>query len=154
VPLHFSLSHTDGLVACAVSFCERIGIDVEATDRPASHLAIARAFFSSAESDYLLSLPRAQQTDRFFDLWTLKEAYTKARGMGFHLPLDEFSINVAPQGKPSITFSHDLGDDPKSWCFSRVSPSTRHRLAVADGSGRNLPLISQPWPIRSRATCA
>ena len=94
--LHFSLSHTDGFVACAVSSCERVGIDVEAIDRPVSHLEIARTFFSAAEHADLISLPPAQQRDRFFDLWTFKEAYAKARGLGLQLPLDEFSIHVAP----------------------------------------------------------
>jgi 4'-phosphopantetheinyl transferase len=150
--LHFSLSHTDGFVACAVSSCERVGIDIEAVDRPVSHLEIARTFFSSAEHADLISLPPAQQRDRFFDLWTLKEAYAKARGLGLQLPLDEFSIHFAPGGKRRVTFSRDLGDDPESWCFSQFSPSPRHRLAVADGSGRGLPLISESWPIRSRTT--
>jgi 4'-phosphopantetheinyl transferase len=153
-PLHFTLSHTDGFVACAVSTCERIGIDVEATDRPAAHLEIARTFFSSLELASLTSLPPAQQKDRFFDIWTLKEAYVKARGMGLQLPLDGFAIHVAPLQKLAISFSRDLGDDPKSWCFSKFSPSPRHRLAVADGSGRSLPLIFQPWPIRPSTTCA
>jgi 4'-phosphopantetheinyl transferase len=150
--LHFSLSHTDGFVACAVSPCERVGIDVEATDRPVSHLEIARTFFSSAEHADLISLPPAQQRDRFFDLWTLKEAYAKARGLGLQVPLDEFSIRVAPGGKRGITFSRDLDDDPKSWCFSQFSPTPRHRLAIADGSGCGLPVVSHPWPIESRAT--
>jgi 4'-phosphopantetheinyl transferase len=153
-PLHFNLSHTDGFVACVVSPSERIGIDVEATDRRAAHLEIARAFFSPAEINDLDSLPPPQQKDRFFDLWTLKEAYTKACGMGFQLALNEFSIRVAPPRRPQITFSRDLGDDSESWCFSQFSPSPRHRLAVADGSGAGLPLISQAWPIRSRATSA
>jgi 4'-phosphopantetheinyl transferase len=151
-PLHFSLSHTAGFVACAVSSCERIGVDVEATDRPVAHLEIARTFFSSAELSDLISVPPAQQKDRFFDLWTLKEAYAKARGLGFHLPLNEFSIRVAPGGKRGITFSGDLCDDPESWRFSQFSPSPRHRLAVADGSGAGLPFVSEPWPIQSRST--
>jgi 4'-phosphopantetheinyl transferase len=151
-PLHFSLSHTDGFVACAVSSCERIGVDVEATDRPVAHLEIARTFFSSAELSDLISVPPAQQKDRFFDLWTLKEAYAKARGLGFHLPLNEFSIRVAPGGKRGITFSGDLCDDPESWRFSQFSRPPRHRLAVADGSGAGLPLVSEPWPIQSRST--
>jgi 4'-phosphopantetheinyl transferase len=152
-PLHFSLSHTDGFVACAVSCCERVGIDVEATDRPASYLEIARTFFSPSELADLTSLPPARQKDRFFDYWTLKEAYAKARGMGFQLPLDAFAFHVGPEGKLGISFSRDLRDDPESWCFSQVSPTPRHRLAVADGSGSELPLIVHPWPISSRAAC-
>jgi 4'-phosphopantetheinyl transferase len=151
-PLHFSLSHTDGFVACVVSSCERIGVDVEATDRPVAHLEIARTFFSSEELADLISVPPAQQKDRLFDFWTLKEAYAKARGLGFHLPLNEFSIRVAPGGKRGISFSGDLCDDPESWRFSQFSPSPRHRLAVADGSGCGLPLVSEPWPIQSQAT--
>ncbi len=150
--LHFSLSHTDGFVACAVSSRERLGIDVEAIDRPVSHLEIARTFFSAAEHADLISLPTAQQRDRFFDLWTLKEAYAKARGLGLQLPLDEFSIHVMPGGNRRYTFSRDSDQDSESWCFSQFSPSPRHRLAVADGSGHNLPLVSHSWPIRSRAT--
>jgi 4'-phosphopantetheinyl transferase len=153
-PLHFSLSHTDGFVACAVSSCERIGIDVETTDRQTAHLEIARTFFSSAELACLMSLPPAQQKDRFFDIWTLKEAYVKARGMGLQLGLDRFSIHVTPPRKLAITFSRDFGDDPKSWRFSLFSPSPRHRLAVAGGSGRSLPLVFQPWPVRPSTTCA
>jgi 4'-phosphopantetheinyl transferase len=152
-PLHFSLSHTDGFVACVVSRCERIGIDVEATDRRASHLEIARTFFSSSEFADLISLPLAQQKDRFFDYWTLKEAYAKARGMGFQIPLNAFAIHVGPEGTLGISFSRGLRDDPENWCFSRFSPTPRHRLAVADGSGSGLPLIFQPWPIQSRAAC-
>jgi 4'-phosphopantetheinyl transferase len=150
--LHFSLSHTDGCVACAVSSCERVGIDVEATDRPVSYLEISRTYFSSAEHANLIALPPAQQKDRFFDLWTLKEAYAKARGLGFQLRLNEFSIHVAPGGNRTITFSRDCGDDPKSWCLSQFCPSPRHRLAIADGSGCGLPVVSEPWPIQSQAT--
>ncbi len=152
-PLHFSLSHTDGFVACAVSHCERVGIDVEATDRPAAYLEIAQTFFSSSELADLISLPPARQKDRFFDYWTLKEAYAKARGMGFQLPLDAFAFHMGPEGKLGISFSRDLRDDPERWCFSQTSPTPRHRLAVADGSGSGLPLIVHPWPISSRAAC-
>jgi 4'-phosphopantetheinyl transferase len=147
-PLCFSLSHTDGLVACVVSPCEAVGIDVEATDRPTAPLEVAEAFFSPEELADLLALPAPQRNDRFFDYWTLKEAYIKARGMGLHLPLDKFSIRIAPEQKLGIAFARDFDDDPERWHFLRLSPSARHRLAVADGSGGGgLPIISRPWPL-------
>jgi 4'-phosphopantetheinyl transferase len=146
-PLYFSLSHTDGLVACAVSSCESVGVDVEATDRPTTPLEIAEAFFSREELADLIALPPPQRKERFFDYWTLKEAYIKARGMGFQLPLDKFSMLIGPERKLGITFAADIDDDADRWCFLQRSPSRRHRLAVANGSGGGLPIIFQPWPL-------
>jgi 4'-phosphopantetheinyl transferase len=146
-PLCFSLSHTDGLVACVVSPCETVGIDVEATDRHTAPLEIAETFFSPEELADLLALPPPERKDRFFDYWTLKEAYIKARGMGLRLPLDKFSIRIAPKRKPGIAFARDFDDNAERWRFLQLSPSARHRLAVADGSGGALPIISRPWPL-------
>jgi len=148
-PLHFSLSHTEGCVACATSSSAAVGIDVEATDRRCAHLAIAEFAFSPAEIAALRGLPPAELIDRFFDYWTLKEAYIKARGMGLRLPLDQFSIQIQPQRRIGIVFAPEFGDDAGRWCFTQASPSPRLRLAIADGSGQNggLPIINQPWPV-------
>src|SRR5205823_6502928 len=48
-PLTFSLSHTRGLVACAVTHAAHIGIDVERFDRVVAARAIAESAFSPAE---------------------------------------------------------------------------------------------------------
>lgn len=147
--LYFSLSHTTGCVACTISPDKRIGVDVEATDRDCSHLGIAELNFSSAENAALRELPPAKQPDRFFDYWTLKEAYLKAHGTGFHRPLDDFSIVFEPERPIRISFHPGSDDVPQRWWFTQASPSPRHRLAIADGSGRpgGLPIVSQPWPI-------
>jgi 4'-phosphopantetheinyl transferase len=147
-PLCFSLSHTDGLVACVVSPCEAVGIDVEATDRRTAPLEIAETFFSPEELADLLALPPPRRQDRFFDYWTLKEAYIKARGMGLHLPLNKFSMRIVPERQPGIAFARGFDDDAERWRFLQLSPSRRHRLAVADGSGDGgLPIILRPWPV-------
>jgi 4'-phosphopantetheinyl transferase len=147
--LHFSLSHTEDCVACVISSCEAVGIDVEATDRLRSPLAIAERAFSPTEIAALRALPSVEQTDRFFDYWTLKEAYLKARGLGLGLPLNRFSMLIGQNRKIRITFAPDFGDDASRWCFMQGSPSPRHRLAVADGSGLpgGIPIIAQTWPL-------
>ena len=101
------------------------------TDRPAAHLEIARAFFSSLELASLTSLPPTQQKDRFFDIWTLKEAYAKARGMGMSLPFHAFAFDLSVEQPPRISFSPELADDPDDWRFRLWSPTGHHRLAVA-----------------------
>ena len=148
-PIFFSLSHTEGCVACAISPHERIGVDVEATDANCSHLGIAELNFSSTENKVLRALSPLEQADRFFDYWTLKEAYLKAHGTGFHRPLDDFTMLLAPGRPVGIAFHPGSDDDPQRWRFTQSSPTSRHRLALADGSGRDggLPIVSHPWPV-------
>ena len=147
-PVYFSLSHTEGCVACVVSGCKAVGVDVEEIQERRSLFATARSSFSPEEIDALRILPPGDQADRFFDYWTLKEAYVKARGMGLSLPLDQFSILISSNQTIEIRFAPGVSDDPRRWCFMKSSPSPGHRLAVADGSGLpgGLPIVVQPWP--------
>jgi 4'-phosphopantetheinyl transferase len=147
--VHFSLSHTEGCVACVVSGCEAIGVDVEEIHARQSLLEIAWSNFSPQEIDALQALKSSNVVDRFFDYWTLKEAYLKARGTGINLPLKRFSILISPDQNIGIRFTPGISDDSERWHFMQSSPSARHRLAVADGSGLadGLPIVVQPWPL-------
>jgi 4'-phosphopantetheinyl transferase len=150
--MHFSLSHTDGYIACAVSTCESVGVDVEDTRRQVSSLELARRYFSPEEVRDLHKVPVIEQTARFFDYWTLKEAYIKARGMGLHIRLDSFSMLIGSGQQIRIAFSPGFEDDPGRWHFTQWSPSAHHRLAVADGSGVAREMSIQPWPLPERGT--
>lgn len=79
--LHFNLAHTRGLVVLAAGRRPRIGIDVEALDKRV-RLEIARRYFSEAEASALFALPPEARAARFLRLWTLKESYLKATGLG------------------------------------------------------------------------
>jgi 4'-phosphopantetheinyl transferase len=147
-PLYFSLSHTEGCVACVISAFEAVGVDVECIERRGSPWEIAQHMFAAEEIAALRGLPRSEFLDRFFDYWTLKEAYLKARGLGLRLPLDQFAIRLS--GKAiAISFTGEIDDDPRRWHFIRLAPSAQHRLAIADGSGMpgGLPLLTRPWPV-------
>ena len=126
----FNLSHTAGLVACAIARGGEIGVDVEDTTRDA-HGDLPRRFFSTAEADALEALPAGERQARFYEYWTLKEAYIKARGMGLSLPLDGFSMLLDGAGPPRIRFLPSLPDDAASWQFAQFRPTPRHCLAVA-----------------------
>jgi 4'-phosphopantetheinyl transferase len=143
--VYFSLSHTDGCVACAVSDCEAVGVDVEEIHERQSLWATAHSNFSPEEIAALRALKSGNMADRFFDYWTLKEAYLKARGTGINLPLNQFSILISSE-KIGIRFAEGIVDDSERWHFMRCSPSARHRLAVADGSGLAARIVIQPWP--------
>ena len=140
--LHFSLSHADGCVACVVSGDEAVGVDVERVSPRNALMETAQNVFSPDELQALRGLSTGDFINRFFDYWTLKEAYLKAKGFGLHRPLDRFSMRICP-GSIGIRFEPDIADDPRQWRFTLSSPSPAHRLAIADGSGMagGLPIV-------------
>jgi len=129
--LRFNLSHTPGLVACAVTVGREVGVDVEHIGRQLVHDNIPERFFSAREVAALRARPDAEQRVVFFDYWTLKESYIKARGLGLALPLGQFSFICAPGHAPTIEFAPELHDDPASWQFAQFWPTAEHRMAVA-----------------------
>ena len=134
--LEVNLSHTHGLIACAVTRGRDVGVDVENVIRAGDTVEIADRFFSPAEVRDLHALPVERRQDRFFDYWTLKESYIKARGMGLALPLDKFSFHLLDGPPIRISIDPSLNDDPASWRFHLMSPRPEHRLAVGVRAGR------------------
>ena len=141
--LRFNLSNTRSLIACLVAREREVGVDVEDLDRAGETVALAERFFSPAEAAALRALPPAEQRTRFLQLWTLKEAYIKARGLGLSLPLDAFSIQLDDPAEIGISFDHRIADQPAEWQFSLLRPSPRHLLATAihKGQGPALDLV-------------
>jgi 4'-phosphopantetheinyl transferase len=127
--LRFNLSNARGLVACAVSLDVDIGVDVEETDRKVE-LSIAEHYFSRTEVECLRLLPRAEMERKFIEIWTLKESYIKARGLGLSLPLDEFSFRH-DAGAIHIDFSAAADDLASDWQFAQQAFRETHLLALA-----------------------
>ncbi len=132
-PLHFNLSHTRGLIACAVAMKREIGVDVEDVTRRTPIQDLAPTVFAPAELHALWALPSTDWRERFFVLWTLKEAYIKARGMGLAIPLEQFAFQLEDAARIGVAFDPRLDDDPAKWQFRSVRPSDSHRLALAVG---------------------
>lgn len=129
-PLRFNVSHTAGLVACAVTLDRDVGVDVEHTQRRLMH-DVADRYFAPAEVSALRALPVDVQETTFFDYWTLKEAYIKARGLGLSIPLEQFAFTLRRGQAPTISFAPELQDDPATWLFVQDRPTPFHRLALA-----------------------
>ena len=99
---HFNLSHSGDFVLCAVSPTP-VGCDIE---QPRQYdPALARRFFHSDERALLFSLPEEQQPAAFYRLWTCKESFMKAVGLGFNLPLSDFAVDLGEP--PTLTQSVD-----------------------------------------------
>lgn len=132
--LRFNLSHTDGLVACVVShlFC---GVDVEAREPQINHSDLAEVVLSEEELAAWRRHPSSDCGERFMRIWTLKEAYVKARGLGLALPLREITF-VRFGLRPKCTFGVGIQDDHRRWSFWSGTPTPFHCSAVAVASDR------------------
>jgi phosphopantetheine--protein transferase-like protein len=87
-----SITHSGGLVACAIADSGDIGIDLEAISPRRNIVKVARKFYSENEANWL----ETQAPDRFFMLWVLKEAYVKAMGRSIFGGINGLCCKVEP----------------------------------------------------------
>lgn len=89
--IHYNLSHADGIAACIVSDCE-CGIDCERIREYRPN--VMKRVFSDSERSMVENAGEGKKNEFFFRLWTLKEAYVKAIGVGISYPMNtlEFSF--------------------------------------------------------------
>lgn len=132
--LRFNVSHARGLIALAVGHQRELGVDVENLAERQAPVGIAEHFFAASEVADLAALPQAQQHARFFEYWTLKESYIKARGMGLSLPLERFSFHLPPSGPVQLQIDPGLGDDPGRWRFWQCRLAPDYLLALCADS--------------------
>jgi 4'-phosphopantetheinyl transferase len=130
-PLRFNLSHTRGLIACAVTRDVEVGCDVEDLERRTEPLPLAERYFAPREVAELKGLAPEPQRARFLEYWTLKEAYLKARGLGLRVPLERFVFELPAQGPIRAHFEAGLDERPERWQFALLRPTRSHVLALA-----------------------
>jgi len=129
--LRFNVSHSHGVALYGVSRGREVGIDLERIRPDFADDRVAERFFSSREVAALRSLPQSMRRDAFFNCWTRKEAYIKARGEGLSLRLDQFDVSLAP-GEPAALL--DTQDDPQEacrWSLQELAPSPGYVAALA-----------------------
>lgn len=145
-PLRFSVSHTNGFIAFLVGVDRDLGVDVENLEWKGTICKTADRYYSPVEAADVRRQPPPAQRTRFLEYWTLKEAYTKARGMGLSLPLDAFSFRLDEGCPIPVSFAPDLSDDQASWQFELFRPTGCHVLSVATrrGEAADLPVVFRP----------
>jgi len=144
--LHFNLANSSGLVVCLISDGAEVGVDVEAYTHQEQIAELAPHVFSPLELAQLDALSGAERLDRGLSLWTLKESYIKARGMGLSLPLKMFSFVFGGAEGIHLELDPSLDDTAERWRFGLLDRAG-HRIAlmVERAAGSNL----QVWDSRS-----
>jgi 4'-phosphopantetheinyl transferase len=128
--ISFNLSHTNNLILLGVACELAIGVDVENYLVRQPSVEIAERFFAPDEVTDLRAVPQARRHERFFEYWTLKESYIKARAMGLSIPLDRFSFHFGGDAGVGLSMDPDFDDHPSRWRFWQFRPATGYLAAV------------------------
>jgi 4'-phosphopantetheinyl transferase len=103
-----------------------VGCDAEALSRPALTPETLELCFTARERETLESCAPPERHARSLRLFTLKEAYAKARGLGLALDLQSFEVGLSPPAllRPSP-------DDPGAWTLAQPACGPHHVLGLA-----------------------
>ena len=121
--LQFHVSHCAQVAAFGFSWGREIGVDVEAVRPVPDADSIARQFFSPREVDAYFALPAADRALGFFNCWTRKEAFVKARGDGLGFGLNRFDVSLEPGGLARILRVDHVSGDRCGWMLGEFNPA-------------------------------
>jgi 4'-phosphopantetheinyl transferase len=137
----FNLSHSHELALYAIGSGRALGVDIERVRDNLAAMDLAERFFAADEVEALKKLPTEYRRRSFFDCWTRKEAYLKARGDGISIELDTFSVSLEPGKRAELR----RGPQIERWQLAALELATGYAAAVCvEGAGWRLRLFS--WP--------
>jgi 4'-phosphopantetheinyl transferase len=113
--LRFNVSDSQEYALIAVACDRELGVDIEFIRPDVARSGIAERFFSPGECAALHALAPPERVGAFFNCWTRKEAYLKARGCGLALPLARFEVSVAPHQPPALLRAPEGAEEVARW---------------------------------------
>jgi 4'-phosphopantetheinyl transferase len=149
-PFAFNLSHTRGCVAVAIAGLGSqggragcgVGVDVEALGRDPDVDGIADRYFAPDEVAWLRQAGGDPRRERFFRLWTLKEACLKATGEGIAESLHAISFSLDDAG--NVRRFAAPGQDATTWTFFTERIGTGFLVSIAlSGAPKLQPVFSR-----------
>lgn len=127
MPLDFNLSYSKDIVLYAFIRKREVGIDIEYI-RPIPEMAqIVESYFSTNEKEKFFGLSEERRKEYFFELWTKKEAFLKATGIGLGQLTDCFD-EISSDGFLQIK---NTKGKPASWRIEALSLATGFSAAYA-----------------------
>ncbi len=111
----FNLSHSRDVAVLAIG-PKALGVDVEYRHRKANWRGIAERMFQAQELQALQAMPESEQSLRAVQLWTAKEAWVKATGLGI----------ARLEKAPCMHWQQD------HWCLPEHSAVGLYQAALSD----------------------
>jgi 4'-phosphopantetheinyl transferase len=134
--LNFNLAHSGGLALYGITLRRAIGVDLEEIRYDFDTEEIAQRFFSRNEVAHLRLVPTNARARAFFECWTRKEAFIKAKGEGLSLPLSDFDVSLSPGEPASLLETRWDADESSRWSLRAIDVSPGYAATVAvEGHG-------------------
>jgi 4'-phosphopantetheinyl transferase len=128
--IEFSLSHTSGLVGCAVASTP-VGLDLESLDRHLDIDGLLPHVMAATELERWNQSAHGNETRRFLSYWTLKEASAKALGAGMGMPFTSLAFDVGDNGEAAVTALPAAFGDARRWSVRLLEWAGTHIGAIA-----------------------
>jgi 4'-phosphopantetheinyl transferase len=144
--LLFNLSHSaDAALVAVASGLVELGVDIEFHRQGRRLEQLARRNFAPAEVRALETAAPSERAAMFYDFWSLKESFVKARGMGLSMSLRSFAFSLDRGAGLRFEFAGGLGESPAGWQFwsYRLPGPFSAALALKAASGQ--PVGAPRW---------
>ena len=138
----FNLSYAGNLAVIAVARDREVGIDIEPVRQESESMDIAEQCFSVAEIYTLTGLDPDARAVAFFNCWTRKEAYTKARGEGRSVPWVQFDVSLAPGVRAAMLSNRIDKEEITRWVVQDLQLPPDYTGAVVFESLSSRPQLS------------
>jgi 4'-phosphopantetheinyl transferase len=129
-PLSFNVSHSFGVALIAVRASGEVGVDLEQVRPFENDLGLAGRFFCAAEAAALRALGD-ERREAFFHVWTRKEAYLKASGVGLSGGLERVEVSVPPDDPPRVLRIDGAAEAARRWSLRALAPLPGYVGALA-----------------------
>lgn len=125
--LFFNLSNSGRYCVYAFSRAGEVGIDIEAIRDLPDLQQLIDTNFTDREKEYINRIPE-KRADRFFQFWTVKEAYVKAVGEGMRLTPSSVEFSVDNNG---FSLESIMGvQEHEDWQCSVFAPGPGYMGAI------------------------
>lgn len=129
--LHFNLSHSCGLGIVGVTHGRRIGVDIEKLKDNGDADGIVKTCFAQLEINDYFALPVSQRVSAFYRMWTRKESYMKATGLGMTQSLSQFAVSVKANEPVQLRHHNADSSEPMRWTLRDLEIDSAFAAALA-----------------------
>jgi 4'-phosphopantetheinyl transferase len=144
--LRFNLAHAGDRAVLAVAWEREVGIDLEPIDAELDLPPLLTVACAPAEIARIEALPPDRRIEAFLALWTVKEAYLKAMGVGMFREPRMLEVEFIVDGRAIIHDAHEEGAPPR-WDVRRLDAGSGWVAALAVAGSAPTP-VEFDWPPR------